>query len=295
VQDKKIQAITKKDADIIFLCDIRLNSNKQKYACHDLEKKFKFKGYDFYHNSTINSRGVGILIRTSLGITPTNSYADNECNILLLTCNVRNTPTTIGSLYGPNFNDKKFFSNLDSFLDLVTNNCIILGGDLNATWDQREANENIDVINMQNIQSKFRTEKLHQLANKFNLTDPYRFINPCRREFTYIPNARNSNNRSRLDFFLISDRLCSNDMCCWIENSLISTAFDHKLIGICWNKKKLQNKNRGTVSDQIIRNPAIQALVKCVVFECHLTHADPDAVPAYIKKPIAREYRSRTS
>jgi hypothetical protein len=58
----KINAILKKKCDVVFLSDVRLNSNIQKHAVFDIEKRFSMAGYDFYHNSTFSSRGVGILI-----------------------------------------------------------------------------------------------------------------------------------------------------------------------------------------------------------------------------------------
>ncbi len=39
----KINAVTRDKADIIFLCDIRLNTIKQSYSVHDLEKNSLLK------------------------------------------------------------------------------------------------------------------------------------------------------------------------------------------------------------------------------------------------------------
>jgi exonuclease III len=60
---KKILAIVKKGEDIIFLSDLRLNSDAQVHAVHDLEKKVNNLGYTLKHNSKNSSRGVGILIK----------------------------------------------------------------------------------------------------------------------------------------------------------------------------------------------------------------------------------------
>jgi hypothetical protein len=62
----KIEAFTRGNSDIIFLCDTRLHSDKQTSALHDIEKKLFFLGYNFYHNSTSNSRGTAILISRKL-------------------------------------------------------------------------------------------------------------------------------------------------------------------------------------------------------------------------------------
>jgi exonuclease III len=67
----KILALTKTNADVICISDIRLNSIVQIAAINDLVKKFSFNGYDLHYNSPYANRGVGILIRSNLGITIT--------------------------------------------------------------------------------------------------------------------------------------------------------------------------------------------------------------------------------
>ena len=52
ITTQKILAICKLGSDLIFLCDLRLNSTKQVSAVHDLEKKLFLKGYKLFHNST---------------------------------------------------------------------------------------------------------------------------------------------------------------------------------------------------------------------------------------------------
>jgi exonuclease III len=106
----------------------------------------------------------------------------------------------LGAVYGPNENDLEFFTDLEN--KLVSVNCTdfptSIGGDWNATWDPRPANINGDVINMINIPSRARSEKINEIANRSGLTDPYRILHPVKKEFTYIPNARMNLNRSRI-------------------------------------------------------------------------------------------------
>ena len=202
-------ALTKQKHDFILVCDVRLNSLKQSAAIHDLEKKFKLKGYDFIHNSKSSSRGVGILINNNTSYTILNKTVDFYDNYILLHVCVNDYQFIIGAVYGPNRDENEFFDNLKlDIRNLNHTNCpIILGGDWNATWDSNPVQSNIDVINMVNIPSKRRTQKINALARGLSLTDPYRFFNPEKREFTFIPNILNNLNRSRLDFFLISETL----------------------------------------------------------------------------------------
>jgi hypothetical protein len=204
IQDKKIVALTKCGSDIIFVSDIRLNSDKNKHAVHCLEKIFFQRGYKFLHNSKRSSRGVGILIKLNLTIQILDTYTDLLDNIILIVASLNSNEIMFSSIYGPNRNEPDFFHNLDSLLrEHGTGKFKILGGDFNATWDSRDAAINIDVINMQNIPSKFRSEKINNVANKHELTDPYRFLHPNKKDSTYVPNAMGHRNRSRIDYFLI--------------------------------------------------------------------------------------------
>jgi exonuclease III len=153
--DLKILALTKNDHEIVLLCDIRLNSLKQSAAIHDLEKKFKLKGYDFIHNSRGSSRGEGILIKSCKSYVVHNKIVDFHDNYMLLDISMDNYHFVIGSIYGPNRDELEFFDNLKLDLrNLNTNsNPVVLGGDWNATWDSNPAPINIDVINLVGIPS----------------------------------------------------------------------------------------------------------------------------------------------
>jgi exonuclease III len=128
---------------------------------------------------------------------------------------------TIGSAYGPNRDEVEFFDNLKlDILNLRMNsNPIVLGGDWNATWDSNPTPVNIDVINMANIPSRRR------------------FFNPEKREFTFIPNILNNLNRSRLDFFLISENIVNDCKSSTIPHSLSSKLLDHKPITLSFKSE----------------------------------------------------------
>jgi hypothetical protein len=57
-----------------------------------------------YHNSKTSSRGVTILTSTKLSLI--DSFHDDNGNILLLHIRMNEYNITIGSIYGPNDNDK---------------------------------------------------------------------------------------------------------------------------------------------------------------------------------------------
>ena len=155
----KIFTITREKQDIILLCDLKLNSTVQKAAVHDVEKYFLLNGYKLYHNSKNSTRGVGVLINRKISHSVINCMCDDDGNIIVLDINldVGNERLIVSSLYGTNQNEEGFFNTLDQFLTHLNGPPIILGGDLNATWDNRNVNVNLDVHAMQNIPSVFRT------------------------------------------------------------------------------------------------------------------------------------------
>jgi Reverse transcriptase (RNA-dependent DNA polymerase) len=191
----------------------------------------------------------------------------------------------VGAIYGPNNNDPVFFDNLER--DLITisdagRTPIIIGGDWNATWDVRDSRHNIDVINMASIPSKYRTGKIKSLAEALKLTDPFRYFKPLVKEFTYIPNARENINRSRIDFFLVTESLIDTIHTCEIEPAPRTTSFDHKSVCIMLGKKN-KPVNRDNIKNQLINDPIVRATVAATVLEAHLQNADSNSFPSYEK------------
>ncbi|MFN9899761.1 MAG: endonuclease/exonuclease/phosphatase family protein, partial [bacterium] len=194
--DLKVLAVTKSGHDIVILSDTRLNTLKQSASIQDLTKKFRLKGYDFIHNSKSNSRGVGILFKKNLQREIHRKIEDQGDNYLVVSITISNKRFTLGAVYGPNNNDLTFYDNLQRDILSLDNQTIILAGDWNATWDPSPVANNLDVINMQNIPSKQRSEKLVRMARTLSVTDPFRFLYPHRKEFTFVPNIAANRNRS---------------------------------------------------------------------------------------------------
>jgi exonuclease III len=242
---QKIIALTKTGADIILMSDIRLNSLIQIAATNDILKKLEFNGYEFYYNSPFASRGVGLAVKKTLGLQKNNQSNDRTGNIMAIDFTLptnqagpdQNSMLTIFSLYGPNDNNGEFYNDLNIMLEGRNNRNIILGGDFNCTWDNNPPEQNIDVINMRSIPSRFRTEKILNIARKYDLLEPFRFLRPNSKDFTYIPNAIANQNRSRIDFFLISSNLLDVLLDSGIKTEKLSSLFDHKSIFLNTSKK----------------------------------------------------------
>ncbi len=97
---------------------------------------------------------------------------------------------------------------------------MIVGGDWNATYDVKNSVNNLDILNTASIPSARRSAWLSQLCNDCNITDPFRYFFPESKEYTYVPFAAAATNRSRLDFFLITESLLGQCVKCRILHSL---------------------------------------------------------------------------
>jgi exonuclease III len=137
----------------------------------------------------------------------------------------------------------------------MNNGSVIVGGDWNPTWSPSPVADNLNVINMQNIPSKQRSEKIVNMARNLSMTDPYRFLYPHRREFTYVPNIAANKNRSRLDFFPISENIVDNCKNVFIPHNLTSKTVDHKAVEISFKnpQKNIQQK----IKDSILSDPLL--------------------------------------
>jgi exonuclease III len=277
----KILALTRTGNDIILLSDIRLNNLVQVGAVNDLVKKLEFNGYGIIQNSPFSSRGVAILVKNSLNIEILETKSDRIGNILgIKTRSLGAGNLGLLSIYGPNTNNREFYADLNRIMTELECDNYILGGDWNSTWDSSPPEENIDVFFMQNIPSKERSECVLQLARNFRLTDPYRFLYPNSRDYTYVPNAVNNKNRSRIDFFLVSEQIIPEILDASITTGRLTTLFDHKLTYLETGMKRIP-VDRTKICNNILDDDIVKTVIELTVKEFYLNNADPDSVPRY--------------
>jgi exonuclease III len=158
--------------------------------------------YRCYLNSTMNKRGVAILIEKKLDFNPVIHFTDSDENIILIKGKLLDCELLIGSVYGPNKDSKGFFENLE--MGIKTSDCdtVIVGGDFNATPSMLPVGLNPDVYRMTNVPSLVRSRWLNEVCNNCNIIDIYRVVNKDCNDYTHIPHGESKKNRSRIDFFL---------------------------------------------------------------------------------------------
>ncbi len=149
----KVYGITSLKTDIILFCDIRLCNSAGISNLNELTTSFKINphcSYKFFHNSRINKRGVGILIKHSLSFAVLGERHDPEDNYLALHLEIEGKKFTVCSVYGPNQVQPTFFTSLQESISFFGDYPVIMGGDWNCTVSCEPANSNIDTLNMQN-------------------------------------------------------------------------------------------------------------------------------------------------
>jgi hypothetical protein len=148
--------------------------------------------------------------------------------------------------------------------------CCVAGGDWNATVSTVNSQDNIDIIGMASPPSIFRSSSISNLCTLHKLLDSYRAMWPEGRDFTYIPKT-GRNNRSRIDFIIISDSLLEYCTKASISPSLNSTLFDHKSVhvSIGINEGGVNN----TIFNSTLQHPCFMDVVTTSIVESFVNHA----------------------
>jgi hypothetical protein len=123
---------------------------------------------------------------------------------------------------------------------------------------------------MNSIPNKRHSEYLHNLCTAGSLVDPFRAKYPNRKEFTCVPSDPLKKNRSRIDFFIISNQLlnCVTDIS--ICPGLQSKVFDHKAVILSFKPKIQEGPLRPTISHAILRDLDLDLVVALAVADTYL-------------------------
>ena len=130
-QTLKIHGKVQLASDIIFLSDIRLGKRSDERCISLLSKMFltnPYGSYDFYYNSTMSNRGVGILIKKNLNVSVLAEARDNSENILALRIRIQDSELVLCCVYGPNKLCSEFFEDLDNIFSNAKLYPIVAGG-----------------------------------------------------------------------------------------------------------------------------------------------------------------------
>jgi hypothetical protein len=181
----------------------------------------------------------------------------------------------LGSVYGPNVTDLSFFEKLARGIKKMNPKQEIpkiLGGDWNCTYSADPVSQNIDVLNMADLLNRSHSKKLAEMCCDLKLADPYRILHFNSVDFTYIPRCETQANRSRIDFFLVSESIVDLVSSCDIKYTLQNRLFDHKAIVMEINSKKVYKKGRQVIDNKIMSSDIIDFVIHCAVAETYVHH-----------------------
>jgi hypothetical protein len=181
-----------------------------------------------YHHSTGNGRGVAILIAMSQNAIIDQCWKDHSENALIMDVKLGNCILTLGLVYGPNNTGREFYRFLRETLTRSNSIYKVLGGDWNTVGDTRPPQYNIDIINMVSVPNVANSNLLDELCIDLALSNPYCTLYPTQVDFTYSPFGTTRMNRSRIDFFIVSNNLILLLEDCTISPTVSTSLFDHK-------------------------------------------------------------------
>jgi exonuclease III len=283
-RNQKINGITKLGSDIILLSDVRLGNKNLISSASEVKKLFEVNlhyAYEFYYNSSKNKRGVGILIKKDLNIIVQENRRDIEENLLLLRVDLKGEQLIVGAVYGPNHNYPAFFDNIKNEIRAISGNNpvpVCLGGDWNCTYSTDPVDINIDTLNMMALPNLTHSIALNQMCLELELVDPFRHLHFNKTEFTFMPRSEASKNKSRIDFFLVSESLLGSVNDCKISDTLQSKLFDHKAVKLILNQKAKIKKKGIFIANKVMASDLLDAVVYSSVAETYLHHVRPPAV-----------------
>jgi exonuclease III len=272
----KIYGITSLKSDIVLLSDIRLCNSAGGNNLSELKTSFRINphcSYHFYYNSSKNKRGVGILIKHSLVFTVLGEARDPEENFLALHLETEGKRFVICSIYGPNQVQPAFFTALKESISNFGDILVVIGGDWNCTISCDPSPPNTDVLNMQNPPNLRHSNLLKKMCNEMHLSDPFRVKFPFRKEFTYFSKDTTKKNKSRIDFFIVSNTILSKINKSFIQPHMQNKMFDHRAIFICCKDPPKVIK-QPTISRDLIKDPDIELHVSLAVADTYLIHSN---------------------
>lgn len=161
-------------------------------------------GRAIFNHGLPGSRGVAVLLGRTFSPKLLSEKRDEQGRILVVDLEVDGEIYTIASLYAPT-QDKptqqlEFMDNLESILDTMTSENVILGGDFNCLLDPRLDRNSSSVLPNSSLTYRNR---LRSFMEERSLCDIMRVRHPNKRTYTF----RRGNYASRLDLFLVTDRL----------------------------------------------------------------------------------------
>lgn len=219
-----------------------------------------------FSNFASNSRGVAILFNNNFEFKLHKVERDENGNKLVLDIEIEGKRLTLINIYGPNRDDPEFYRGLLRTIN-ENENPVILAGDFNLIL-----NPDIDFINYTNVNNPKARDEVLNMMIEVNLIDVWRELNIEKRQYT--GRRKNTNQKARLDFFLISEFLFTD-----VEDAKILSGYktDHSLALLKIDFGKFQKgRSYWKLNNSLLKDVSYVTEVKKVIETMKLLYATED-------------------
>uniref|UniRef100_A0A8C4SJY7 Reverse transcriptase domain-containing protein n=1 Tax=Erpetoichthys calabaricus TaxID=27687 RepID=A0A8C4SJY7_ERPCA len=169
-----------------------------------------------FHSSFIKkTRGVGILIHRTVPFVASEVVSDPEGRYVMVMGNLYNSKMILINVYAPNVDDKEFMQNLFASIPSVNTHKIIMAGDFNCVL-----NPLLDRTPVTGGTTSNTAKIITQFLKDHNLSDPWRFLNPNSRTYSFYSPVHYS--YSRIDYFFIDNNFLPTIKLCKYDTIVIS-------------------------------------------------------------------------
>lgn len=165
-------------------------------AADQIRLKKNWVGQSFHSSFTTKARGVSILIHKSILFTPSKVICDPQGRFLIVPGSLFNIPIILVNAYAPNWDDSSFISKLFSLIPDLDTHRLILAGDFNTVIDP-----SMDRSCPKTLTRSKMSQILSDLTHKIGCVDPWRFLYPQKKDFSFYSNVHHT--YSRIDYFFI--------------------------------------------------------------------------------------------
>ncbi len=172
-------------------------------------------GHLYHSKFSARARGAAILIHRSVPFELAEVLSDPNGRYVIIIGKLRDVSVIMASIYAPNWDDDKFISNFFSSIPDIEKRHIIVGGDFNFVQDtvlDRSSSKPSALTNS--------AKTLKSFAERLGLSDPWKSKFPTNKAYSFFSHVHHS--YSRIDFFLVDNRLLSNVLSCEYHSIVIS-------------------------------------------------------------------------
>lgn len=186
--------LKKLNTDIAFLQETHLRITDQ------ARLRKSWVGQVFHSNFNVKARGTAIIIHKKIQFTASNTISDPQGRFIMVSGFLFHTPVLLVNVYAPNWDDVGFVNTVISLLPNLNSQRLIFGGDLNCVIDPA-----LDRSSPRLLSPSKMSKALSMFMNQSGCIDPWRFLFPDKKEFSFFSHAHHT--YSRIDYFFLDKTL----------------------------------------------------------------------------------------